>query len=90
MRLILIATITLAASAAFAETTPSSRTPDATGPETRITQTAGDMQSSECNRLWEPATHMSKREWAHTCERVQGRLQEIQTIENRWLRIPKE
>jgi hypothetical protein len=33
---------------------------------------------------------MSKREWAHTCERVQGRLQEIQTIENRALRNPKE
>lgn len=85
-RLVLIATLTLFAGGAFAQT--NSRAPDAANPQQK-TRTAANVPS-ECNKLWEPATHMSKQEWARTCERVQGRLQEIQAIENRAVRLPKE
>lgn len=86
MRPMLTAVLTLAASAAFAQTTPSSRAPDA-DPKAS-TRTAANVQS-DCKKLWEPATHMTKQEWARTCERVQGRLQEIQTIENSAIRLPE-
>jgi hypothetical protein len=90
MRLILIATVTLATSAAFAQTTSDYRTPHAGGPKAKTAQATANVQSSDCNRLWEPATHMSKEKWARTCERVQARLQEIQSIEDRARRPPKE
>ncbi len=32
---------------------------------------------AECMQLWEPATHMTKREWSRTCRRVQTRLDQI-------------
>jgi hypothetical protein len=29
---------------------------------------------AECMRLWDAATHMTKREWLRTCHRIQTRL----------------
>jgi hypothetical protein len=36
---------------------------------------------AECMRLWDAATHMSKQQWARTCERIQTRLENLR-IEN--------
>ena len=36
---------------------------------------------AECMRLWDAATHMSKQQWAQTCERIQTRLENLR-IEN--------
>jgi hypothetical protein len=36
---------------------------------------------AECMRLWDTKTHMSRQEWARTCERVQTRLENLR-IEN--------
>jgi len=36
---------------------------------------------AECMRLWDAATHMTKQQWAQTCERIQIRLENLR-IEN--------
>ena len=36
---------------------------------------------AECMRLWDPATHMTRREWSRTCKRIQTRLDNLK-IEN--------
>ena len=36
---------------------------------------------AECMRLWDKGTHMSKQEWANTCQRIQTRLENL-NIEN--------
>jgi hypothetical protein len=32
---------------------------------------------SDCMKIWDPGTHMSKADWARTCRRVQGRLDDL-------------
>jgi hypothetical protein len=32
---------------------------------------------SSCIDLWEPATHMTRRQWTHACRRVAERLNEV-------------
>jgi hypothetical protein len=39
------------------------------------TSAAADALSS-CLAMWEPATHMTKREWARACQRVAERLKD--------------
>jgi len=80
MRITVVAALALVAGPAFAQITdpPStSRSRDAAG----STRTATYVGGSDCMGLWEPATHMTKQEWQRTCQRVQGRLQEIRQIE---------
>ena len=89
MRHIAIATLTLAATAEIALATPSSRTPDIAR-EPRTANLAADVSSFDCNSLWEPATHMTKQQWARACVRVYHRLKEIQAIEDSAPRLPKE
>jgi hypothetical protein len=36
---------------------------------------------ADCMRLWEPATHMTRQEWARTCQRIQSRLENLR-LEN--------
>ena len=36
---------------------------------------------AECVRMWDAGTHMSKQQWARTCERIQSRLESL-SIEN--------
>jgi hypothetical protein len=36
---------------------------------------------AECMRMWDAATHMTKQQWAQTCERIQIRLENLR-IEN--------
>jgi hypothetical protein len=42
---------------------------------------SGKDSYAECLLLWEPATHMTKQDWAKTCERMRSRLDNLQ-IEN--------
>ena len=32
---------------------------------------------AECMKLWDAKTHMTKREWARTCQRIQTRLENL-------------
>jgi len=32
---------------------------------------------ADCMRLWDAATHMTKQQWARTCERIQSRLENL-------------
>lgn len=36
---------------------------------------------AECMRLWDKGTHMTKQEWASTCQRIQSRLENLK-VEN--------
>jgi hypothetical protein len=49
-------------------------------PPTRTTDARPDTleeKVADCIRLWDAGTHMTKREWAVVCRRVQLRLQEV-------------
>jgi len=79
MRSALLATLILATGQALAHT------PDTSREDTRVVTKS---QPPDCMALWDPATHMSKPDWARSCGRVQGRLEEIQQIEDRAWRPP--
>jgi hypothetical protein len=89
VRHIVIATLTLAATAEIALATPSSRTPDDVR-QPRTANLAADVPSFDCNSLWEPTTHMTKQQWARACVRVYHRLKEIEAIEDGASRLPKD
>jgi hypothetical protein len=36
-----------------------------------------DTAITDCIRMWDSGTHMTKQEWAHTCKRVQSRLDNL-------------
>ena len=36
-----------------------------------------DQAVADCERIWDPGTHMTKQEWSRTCRRVQTRLQRL-------------
>jgi len=38
---------------------------------------AHDAAVADCERMWDQGTHMTRREWAQTCRRVQDRLQHL-------------
>ena len=93
---ILSAALALGAGAALAQTgsitpapapaTPSAVTtpakgPVAVSPAARTGKNAVDDAKAECMRMWDPGTHMTKREWSITCDRVQTRLDNLK-IEN--------
>jgi hypothetical protein len=44
-------------------------------PESPRTSSASDALSS-CLAMWEPATHMTKRQWSRACQRVAERLKD--------------
>ena len=33
---------------------------------------------TDCERMWDRGTHMTKRDWSQTCRRVQNRLQQLE------------
>ena len=78
MRIALVGVLILATGPALAQTPETSR-------DRRV---ATNGQPPDCMALWDPTTHMSKQDWARSCERVQGRLKEIQQIEGRAWRPP--
>jgi hypothetical protein len=38
---------------------------------------------SDCMKIWDAGTHMSKADWARTCRRVQGRLDDLKGASER-------
>ena len=40
-------------------------------------QKVHDRDVADCMRMWDSGTHMTKQEWAHTCKRVQTRLDNL-------------
>ena len=44
-------------------------------PQSRQEKHASDV--ADCMQMWDTGTHMTKREWAATCKRVQTRLENI-------------
>jgi hypothetical protein len=45
-------------------------------PEPKATARSDDDTLTSCLELWEPATHMSRRQWARACRRVAERLKD--------------
>ena len=41
-------------------------------------QSAHETAISDCERMWDRGTHMTKRDWSQTCRRVQNRLQQLE------------
>jgi hypothetical protein len=63
---------------------PSGKRPQPTGAnssqksqETGTGKNPANESLQSCLGLWEPATHMSKREWARACRRVDARLRDL-------------
>jgi len=77
MRTALIASISLCwiASAAVAQTGPASPSAEKRpeGPKGK-----GDVADplASCLAMWEPATHMTRQQWARACRRVADRLRD--------------
>lgn len=45
-------------------------------PGPKATARADDDTLTSCLAMWEPATHMTRREWARACQRVAERLKD--------------
>jgi hypothetical protein len=45
-------------------------------PEPKATTRTDDDTLTSCLAMWEPATHMTRREWARACQRVAERLRD--------------
>jgi hypothetical protein len=52
------------------------RTVVAQRPDTARRQTAAAEALSSCLAMWEPATHMTRRQWERACRRVAERLKD--------------
>jgi hypothetical protein len=55
--------------------------PPATGAEVKSVKARAKENIAECVRMWDAGTHMTKQQWARTCERIQSRLESL-SIEN--------
>ena len=53
----------------------------APGDDTPAAKARAKENIAECMRMWDAATHMTKQQWAQTCERIQIRLENLR-IEN--------
>ena len=62
-------------------TTPAKPDPVAVRPAALTGKAAIAEAKAECMAMWDAGTHMSKREWANTCDRIQTRLDNLK-IEN--------
>jgi len=61
-----------ASSPAAAPATPKTPAADDKAAKARAKENIAD-----CMRLWDAATHMTKQQWARTCERIQSRLENL-------------
>ncbi len=81
MRAVLTATLVLgcAAGVALAQTTPAPRAPTTPPPSAAPapSEPAANQSLTTCLAMWEASTHMSKREWARACQRVDDRLRNL-------------
>jgi len=55
--------------------------PPATGAEIKSVKARAKENIAECVKMWDAGTHMTKQQWARTCERIQSRLESL-SIEN--------
>jgi hypothetical protein len=62
-------------------TAPKASPPLATGAEVKSVKARAKENIAECVKMWDAGTHMTKQQWARTCERIQSRLESL-TIEN--------
>jgi hypothetical protein len=89
MRIVVIAFLSLVLSAGAVLAQAGTSTPGASSPAAAPASPkspAGDNKSAkarakeniaDCMRLWDAATHMTKQQWARTCERIQTRLENL-------------
>lgn len=106
MRILIVASLALAASAGATLAQATSVPPAPTGkpgvaasakPVTpaeaaRAAKVAADEVMAECMRLWDKGTHMTKQEWSRTCQRIQTRLDnlKIENLDLTGLGMPKK
>ena len=83
-----LAQATAAPATSAGSATPPAPAADRSGPTTsggRGSAVTAGTESGErytdCVRLWDSGTHMSKQAWARTCRRIENRLQNLQ-VEN--------
>jgi hypothetical protein len=60
---------------------PAKPEPAAATPAVRAGKSGVAEAKAECMGMWDAGTHMSKREWSSTCDRIQTRLDKLK-IEN--------
>jgi len=53
------------------------------GGATKTGKNPGLETIADCMKLWDAGTHMSKVDWARTCRRVQGRLDDLKGASER-------
>ena len=46
--------------------------------DSRTGKNALNDEYTDCMKLWDAGTHMTKQEWSATCRRVQSRLNQVQ------------
>jgi hypothetical protein len=46
--------------------------------DNRTGKNALNDEYTDCMKLWDAGTHMTKQEWSATCRRVQSRLNQVQ------------
>ena len=106
MRIVIVTFLSLVLTAgvalAQAGTPPSnvSPSPSTAAPASPKSPAGGDTSAkarakeiiADCMRLWDAATHMTKQQWARTCERIQTRLENlnIESLEPMRTGLPKK
>jgi hypothetical protein len=82
MRITILAIITLCLSAGTAPAEVAAVARSAAAPrsaaEAASKRKAHEAAITDCERMWDRGTHMSKRGWSQTCRRVQDRLQQLE------------
>ena len=53
------------------------------GSSTKTGKNPAAQTVADCMKLWDAGTHMSKADWARTCRRVQGRLDDLKGASER-------
>jgi hypothetical protein len=65
--------LAIAAPGEIVSAAPAERVPQLTADQKRVRELA----VANCESMWDRGTHMTKRDWARTCRRVQNRLQSL-------------
>jgi hypothetical protein len=78
---VVILSLGLGAGSVLAQGVPPATAPGAAPPqigaEAKTAKARAKENIAECLRMWDAGTHMTKQQWARTCERVQSRLENL-------------
>jgi hypothetical protein len=79
---VVILSLGLGAGSVLAQGAPPATAPRATPPpqigaEAKTAKARAKENIAECLRMWDAGTHMTKQQWARTCERIQSRLESL-------------